>query len=86
MPNITIDVTQQDIDRAVRFSCGDCPIALAARRSLGNMSVFVTKRTMLIRRLQYTCDLISLPTDAVQFVSDFDERRPVSPFRFSITV
>lgn len=79
-----IQVTQDDIDRGHVGSECFCPIALAARRALGENigleDVSVGSYTVRVRGTVYY-----LPTAAIRFVKSFDRRVEVRPFEFEVT-
>ena len=81
---VTIIVTQEDIDNGQRMSASKCPIALAASRLLG-------KRVSVINRISvwHSYDDNSrvasyiIPTDVLKdFLNAFDNGKPVSPITF----
>jgi len=82
--NVTISVTQADIDDGRHRDCTSCPLALAVRRALpslpglsvGNWGIFPDPRR----------DPIELPDTARIFVATFDADLPVEPFSFTIDV
>lgn len=66
-----ITVTQQDIDRGVKHSGKECPIALAVNRAatLGDE----------LWHVRY-------PREVGYFIRDFDAGQPVKPFSFWLPV
>lgn len=84
MPTHTIDVTAEDIARGKRCHAGQCPIALAAKRTfpdfdeieVDGMGIDVGGPGLLLSEL--------LPDEAVDFADKFDNGEPVEPFRFVI--
>lgn len=80
MPNITIEVTQKDINEGKAFQSHQCPVALAISRK---MRIFgVDREIVFIDYFEPT----PLPDIACKFISDFDEGKPVQPFSFVLTV
>lgn len=76
---IVVDVTSEDIALGVRMVPGACPIALALKRQ-GFKHVSVSSG--------YTCvDFVSynLPKVVRQFVANFDDMKPVTPFKFRLS-
>lgn len=88
---ITVDVTQDDIDTANRMRRGTdqrrtecCPIALASRRLLGTPAT-VGYEYINVREHGYgekVFKLYNLPIEARQFIEDADGDRVVVPFSF----
>lgn len=79
---ITISVNQMDIDRGRRGDSDHCPVAIAASRVLGCVSVGTRSMTFhygVIRR-------VPLPIKAVVFINDFDRGVPVRPFYFKLVI
>lgn len=77
-----VKVTQQDIDRGLRNECGDCPVALAARRKFGGLTssdVMVDYTTLWVRDR-----LWGLPNAVSRWITDFDLKRPVQPMEFEL--
>jgi hypothetical protein len=79
-----ISVTQKHIDKGVKRSCGQCPIALALVDSIkGSYYPFADPRV-----LGYCLDNKSYraitPDVARNFMHDFDYDRPVVPFEFEV--
>jgi hypothetical protein len=74
-----ISVTQEDIEKGT-IDGENCPIALAAKRVIGGMPfVSVDESFISIDDEDYR-----LPTEASQFVGDFDGNAKVSPFSFEL--
>lgn len=84
MKTITIQVTQEDIERGLRGDCAFCPIALSMRRSTGEFWA-VTGRAATPYAGHWT-DSVTLPQECEGFISAFDKGYVVSPFSFSIEV
>lgn len=81
MKTITIEVTQEDIDKGKQGSCGRCPIALAAYRVMEGSFLVLP---YAIFRLEGKS--ISLPDSAIEFIGLFDSGMPVKPFSFTIEI
>jgi hypothetical protein len=82
MKTLTIEVTQEDIERGVKQECWDCPIALALFRTTGKeWSVAPSS----CRELGTLTDYI-FPAEATEFIRSFDLGYPVSPFSFKLEV
>ena len=65
---LTINVTTADIRNGIREDCDTCPIAIATKRTIGNITrVMVNKYSVLIGRNSY-----ALPLEARDFVRRFD--------------
>ena len=87
MAVVTVKVTAKDIQKGVRDSATDCPIAIATkrvvrRRSLGmncciGLSYF-NRRRKTVR--------ITTPQEAIDFANAFDNGDHVEPFAFKIRV
>lgn len=83
---MTIEVTQEDIDRGVRWSSCECPIALAAiRTSKGICHVGRTVISIQAEEFQPIA-IQTLPACASRFTIQFDEGEPVQPFSFNISL
>lgn len=84
MPDITVEVTQEDIDKGVAGNPCLCPIARAVRRELDiptiSTDVSVYSWTMDALDVFYT-----LPASAERFVTRFDYGDSVEPFTFTAT-
>lgn len=83
---LTIEVTQDDIDKGNRVSPVSCPIALAVKRQYRSRwlhsppnSVSVSQRGVTIDSQDY-----SIPKEARFFISDFDCDHDVKPFTFEM--
>lgn len=81
MHKITINVTQEDIDKGQRRSPETCPIALAASRILSS-KVQVGIIGMYTKQRAIT----NIPLLAKQFIIKFDDGEKVGPFSFEIDV
>lgn len=76
---LTIEVTQEDIEKGALGDMRACPIARAARRQFGPLTdVRVLETHMTVNGVPYRAS-----TRASRFVVQFDnDRRPVKPSRF----
>lgn len=79
MGRLTVNVTQEDIDAGRRCAPCFCPIALAASRATGE-PITVTARSLWI----YDERILSLPTNATDFMFRFDRGGYAVPFSFDI--
>jgi hypothetical protein len=85
MREIKVSVTAEDIREGTPGDYTSCPVALALRRALGDVSeievdnveaeIFLTNGDSLSLRL---------PPDAGRFINEFDCQRPVEPFEFEL--
>ena len=86
---ITIEITQEDIDRGIRCSNIECPVAYALTRAL-NKKVRVNLRSYY---LMDNWTVLLLPKEASNFIKTFDQgittdvvyEQP-KPFSFEIEV
>ena len=80
--DITVEVTQLDINLGQsRRSC-ECPVALALYRTFDKrMTVGYTTCTFID-----TFESYYLPENVSAFISHFDQGRPVKPFSFVINL
>lgn len=79
---IEIDVTEEDIKRGIRYFAFNCPIALAASRTLGlRVCVGVDRFTV-----NSTGEFYELSPEGKEFRRNFDTKRPVSPCKFKATL
>lgn len=74
-----IEVTQEDIDKGLRFSSLLCPISLAVQRCLNIPSCKVIPGMISFGNNEY-----DLPDPVNRFIVAFDTRRPVQPFTFEL--
>jgi hypothetical protein len=81
---ITVNVTQRDIERGIRSKCSDCPVALAVKRALGKrVKVFSGVSTSYLY-LDHNKKPFPLPASAVEFIDRFDSGHKVEPFTFKL--
>jgi len=64
---MTIQVTQEHINRGIRGDCGSCPIALAIQEALPKLGINVQVLHVLIQG-----EIVPLPSRARWFIADFD--------------
>ena len=79
-----IQVTQKDIDKGLRSSCYECPIAHAFKRKVKNrvrygFAVNSESIEHLTKDMWYS---YALPKEAKRFIQRFDRDQPVKPFTF----
>lgn len=75
---MTIEVTQEDIDRGRRGSCFECPVARAASRAVG-AEVSTDRYLFYLPTAK-----IKTPTEVAKFIHAFDGGEPVAPFSFEL--
>ena len=81
MREVTVEVTQEDIDRGARGSCYRCPIALAIDRIVGHP---VEVDCIEVKGCGWRA---FLPDEAGDFVEFFDNKTGrVAPFTFTLSV
>lgn len=80
---MTIEVTQDDIDKGDEADCDKCPIALAINRATGKRWCVVWHRCWLDEDHSPSIDL---PESAVDFIQDFDNDQSVKPFSFELAI
>ena len=83
---LKINVTQEDIDKGEAGISNSCPVALAIKRSYGELVRVTVGCTRIyisdIQKTKYkTCQT---PLEVVNFMCDFDRQNPVEPFEFEI--
>jgi hypothetical protein len=90
---ITIEVTQEDIDKGICSSATRCAIARAVRRITRRRYVYVTDNRIIVapsRRAQYdeskankVCRMGNPPKKVKTFIQKFDQdKTKVKPFSF----
>ncbi len=86
---VTIDVTQEDIDRGRCKDCRTCPIALAILRVIRPGIALLSSTDFVIGPNGCSpfgqCQL-KIPRDAVCFIGKFDYFQPVQPFSFPLDI
>lgn len=88
---ITVNVTQKHIANGQRNKCSQCPVALAVAERLHlpipdsrwDNRLGVTDKYVFFYKESIQSDL---PVKAMQFVCNFDDRKPVAPFSFWLNV
>jgi len=84
---ITVQVTQEDIDDGIPDNTYDCAIACAVKREFIGYTVNVGKHGMYIWPTgESELQCYALPGEASDFIGDFDSGIPVEPFKFIATV
>lgn len=78
-----IIVTQDDIDNGADCSACNCPIARAIQRIPGCEGALI--RSKFWQKASGE-PAHPLPSEAVEFISDFDDHRQVLPFEFEIDI
>lgn len=86
---LTIRVTQDDIEKGVRYNPWRCPIALAAIRAIGFPTIYrigVGSSRLFIEPCYIRAEAraIPLPKSAQDWSLKFDCQEPVEPFSFTI--
>lgn len=82
---IKIHVTERHIAEGVRENCKRCPIALAVRPHVKyeyweQLEIFPSGVFL------DSCGMIYFPVQATLFVRNFDNKRPVKAFTFTLDV
>lgn len=73
---ITVNVTQQDINRGIKMACLHCPVSLALTRSYNSKeSIFVGGADYFVKNRVYR-----LPQELKDFIHKFDNGFEVKPF------
>lgn len=80
---ITVNVTQEHIDKGRAGNCILCPVAMALVNA-GCDNVAVTYSRAHFNYQGPHPKRMWLSTQTIQFISDFDVNRPVSPFSFDL--
>jgi hypothetical protein len=87
---LSINVTQEDIERGQRHECDLCPIALALLRAIPGANVEVVPSKVWIlpagKREPFGWELARLPDEAQSFMTKFDLGWAVEPFTFDLEV
>ena len=92
MKQLTINVTQEDIDKGNRNATTSCPVARAINRAtkdiVSNVSGFAIELYGLMpNNSLFTIVYREEPTKAVKtFIKRFDSNQPVKPFSFVLNV
>jgi hypothetical protein len=79
-----IIVTQKDIDKGVKSSCYECPIARAFKRKVKNKIRygFAVNSESIEHFTKDMWYIYALPKEAKKFIQRFDHDQPVKPFTF----
>lgn len=90
----TLHVFVQDrhINEGERINCSECPVALAIKEELENLSndfysISINQSTLQIRKngvIQYP--IIYTPRSVANFIGRFDDDKLAMPFNFKIKV
>jgi hypothetical protein len=84
--DVTVEVTQRDIDAGCRNSASACPIANAIHRVTREPHSKVRRvKVQFPSYLSSPCDS-RLPEEACAFIHNFDTGFPVFPFSFTLAV
>lgn len=83
LKRMTINVTQEDINKGVRNSCTKCPVALAVHRALNKM-VRVGFSGVRVEFSIGVLQFLRIPQECQDFMARFDFGMPVQPFEFEI--
>jgi hypothetical protein len=75
---VTVEVTQDDINKGKRRCCESCAITLALTRAFGK------KTEAAISCFSNEDGIGALPSKAVAFIWDFDDMKHVEPFTFEV--
>jgi hypothetical protein len=81
---MTINVTQEDIDKGVRRISDCCPVALSLFR-LGYTGITVEHDEVFLTT-EHDDYVFALPDTVAEFIRDFDRRDEVSPFSFELEI
>ncbi len=81
---ICVEVTHSDIFDGVPNAECDCAVALACRRAFRVERVDVTSRRALVYHGDEFQEFV-LPTEAIVWMEQFDNREPVEPFEFELS-
>lgn len=84
MREVTIEVTQEDIDNGEQKNFKSCPVAIAISRTIGQPAQVDQESVSLV--LTPWDDSIEIPGRASNFISSYDDGDPVSPFSFPLSV
>lgn len=91
---VTIEVRQEHIDRGVRGSTAQCPVALAAKQQMPEQLGYHTQGVAVLgdsiewgrHGIFWRGQRTSLPFVARTMIRLFDSGTPISPFTFHIEV
>lgn len=81
------EVTQEDIDHGIRYSCCGCPVAMAIGYKL-NKLIYVDGYVLSLPSYNtskiFEYKLFELPQIVKDFIRAFDDRLKVQPFTFEM--
>lgn len=83
--NVTVSVTQDDIDHGIPEDGCACPIARAARRAIPSLPELVVGIYELFPS-NIGRHLAELPDAAMAFIDRFDQNGAVEPFEFTLDI
>lgn len=82
---MTINVTEDNIRLGERGSHFYCPIALAVQRDfVGCYHAAVGAKDVMVFLMNDLGQRFDLPSEATQFIRDFDNQAHVAPFSFTL--
>jgi hypothetical protein len=81
MPTLTVQVTQEDIDKGDRLNNWRCPLCRALWRA--TREKWVVEQTTCFP-LSNRNAFIPLPAEAIKFISTFDQTGCGEPFEFQL--
>lgn len=87
MRTVTVEVTQADIEKGCKKDANNCPIARAVLRC--EKSITGVQVADSITGWRYDGEevfRVDTPKAAYDFIDNFDNRRPVAPFTFTLEV
>lgn len=82
------EVTQEDIDHGIRYSCRECPIARVINRTFSKeilvdgANLSVPFCADIVGIIEYK--LFELPQEVKNSIRDFDKQLKVEPFTFEM--
>jgi len=87
MKTIKISVTQDDIDKGIKNNCEKCPIARALARSFPGYFNLASIYYLSVKAHQkdFYVFMMDTPKVCYDFIRDFDQGKPVTPFEFEIS-
>jgi hypothetical protein len=86
MKTVTIEVTQEDIEKGERGECEKCALALAVSRVTKYRVEIGLYEAEFYDGPELCVGSSDLPIAAMVFVERFDNGHPVSPFTFPLEV
>lgn len=84
MKTMTINVTQEHIDRGTMEDCEHCPVALAINEAIPGTRSDVGGNQIYIGNYHCTSREIQTPEVVRQFIARYDSDVLVKPFSFTI--